>query len=354
MKACVCTYCTWESLGSVLQSVGLKRTLSELDIKSVIPMERPMPVFLNKPVLGGSVSRTVVRLHDRAISKKRKTAFERANAFISCNLDVVYYPESKEIFSGEELFDLYLAGSDQIWNPDILNPVFFLDFVPKNGIKVSYAASMGKTEIHAGTDSIIKGYLSSFREISVREEACKIALRDLTNKEIKVHIDPVFLRSSKEWREFEAPYDIRTPYILLYTIYWDAHLNEKVRALHKRTGLPVMVLSGHLNRCFGNRRIYDAGPAEFLWLIDHADYVITSSFHAAAFSLIFQKRVSAICNPASPSRLQNLFEKLEAPFIEIDRLDDPNVVVDRQRIQNRVMEEKCSAMEYLRKVTKRI
>lgn len=351
MRVCVCTYCTCESFGSVLQSIGLKRALSELGVNSVIAVDYMPPAFVNKPVFGGSIGRTVVRLHDRMIEKKRKTAFDRSNAFIRRHLDVVYSPESKDIFAGVEAYDLYIAGSDQIWNPDICDPVFFLDFVSEGEKKISYAASMGKTEISTQTKSKIERYLSSFRAISVREEACKQALKELTDREIGVHIDPVFLRPAEEWRELESPYEIRVPYILLFTIYWDPCLNEKVRALHKRTGLPVIVLSAHLNKCFGNSRIYDAGPAEFLWLIDHAAFVVTSSFHAAAFSLIFQKRVAAVCNPASPSRLQNLFDKLEAPMVGIDSLDDRNVIFDEQKIQNRILEEKQAAMDYLRKVT---
>ena len=349
MNAYVLTYCTWESYGSVLQSVALKRTLNDLGVSSKIVLRDLAPEFHNKPLFGGSLSRTMVRIHDRLIQKDRKLAFYRGDAFIRDHLDVVCGSESEAIFKGEKQADLYLAGSDQIWNPDICDPDFFLDFVPEGKKRISYAASMGKTRIPPESKKKIQQYINRFDAISVREGACRDALSELTEKDIYVHIDPTFLRQPEEWRELEHAYPIDHPYILLYAIFWDKSLNQKVEELHNRTGLSVYVISGHMNKCYANRRIFDAGPAEFLWLIDHAEMVITSSFHAVAFSILFQKYFSAVLNPSAPSRIQNLCNRLDIPILKIDDLYNYRLKNDGELISRRILQEKKAAIDYLLK-----
>lgn len=348
MKAFISTFCTWESYGSVIQSLGLKKTLEELGVSSQIILREPKPVFVQKPILSASLGRTIVHAHDRLIQSKRKLAFDRGNAFIQEYLDLVYWPESRDALEGRQIADLYLAGSDQVWNPVLCNPDFFLDFVPKGKKKISYSASMGTTEIPAASRESIRDWLQCFDRISVREDACKEVLSQLVDREISVNIDPSFLRAAEEWRKRERPYGLEKPYILLYAIYWDPALNSQVRRLHQRTGLPVIVLSGHLNKCFATERIYDAGPAEFIWLIDHADYVVTSSFHAVALSILFQKRFSAALNPASPSRIQNLCSRLHIPMLRIEELDSADRETSFAETESRILEERERGIEYLR------
>lgn len=348
MEAFVFTYCTWGSFGSVLQSVGLKAALSELGVSSEIVINEPRPVFRDKPILSGGIRRAPSRVFDRIIRAERRASFERGSAFIAENLDVRYLPESGDVFEGRVTADVYIAGSDQIWNPEICDPAFFLDLVPEGKRRISYAASMGNTRIPERNREKISNSLKRFDSISVREAACKAVLRELTDTEIEVNIDPVFLMSEERWKKLEKPCGIDRPYILLYAIYWDPALNKEVRKLQRRTGLPVLTLAGHLNRCCGSRRIYNAGPAEFLWLIDHAEYVVTSSFHAAAMSAIFGKRCAPVVNPASPSRITNLYELLGLPMTGISELDAPVTGGDTEAVHMRIAEERARGMDYLK------
>ena len=98
------------------------------------------------------------------------------------------------------LADLYIAGSDQIWNPVIGNAfedAYFLNLNKKIN-KISYAASIGLKELDNEYISYLKSRLKDFDAISVREEVTNIILNDIGINSVNV-IDPVYLLSSKEW-----------------------------------------------------------------------------------------------------------------------------------------------------------
>jgi hypothetical protein len=240
----------------------------------------------------------------------------------------------------------YLAGSDQIWNPNKCDKHFFLEFV-RSGKCISYAASMGKTEIPPENLDNFRKLMQRLDRISVREAQCKEVLQPLTDKPIDVHIDPTFLLDTQVWRQYEQEYPIRGPYILLYMIYWDPACKAQIRELKQRTGLPVYAVCSALSRVYADKRLFDVGVEEFLWLVDHAEYVITSSFHGAALSTIFNKKFAAVINPATPSRIRNLLQTLGIPEVPIRELDGPERF-DYTAIQKRMAQERSKGLLYLK------
>ncbi len=242
---------------------------------------------------------------------------------------------------------LFLAGSDQIFHPALCNPVFFLDFVPAGAKRISYAASMGSLDVSADKEKEFARLLNNFDYLSFREKDAAELAKKYTNKEIQVHIDPTFLMSVKDWRAVEKEYPIKGKYILFYPIYWDKSLNAKLKDLHKKTGLPIVMISDALG-IYHQKAVRDAGVDQFLWLIDHAEYVVTSSFHGAALAINFNKNVSMVVNPKLPSRLNNLAETLDFPIIPIEQID--SIEIDYERINNNIAREKERSMAYLKKV----
>ena len=86
---------------------------------------------------------------------------------------------------------------------------------------------------------------------------------------------------------------------------------------------------------------------EFLWLIDNAEYVVTSSFHGVAFSTILEKRFSAVVNEKLPSRISNLMELLDIPYVDIEKLDKDANLFDYQTIDKNISFEKERSIKYL-------
>lgn len=346
MRAAISTFCTWQSYGSVLQSVALKKALLSLGCESYIIRSAPDdPERIRIP---GSVRQFINLPFDILHKPLREAAYSKGTEFIAKNLDICDYPDYSAVCLDPPDADIYISGSDQVWQPFSMNPLFFLDFIREKK-KVSYAASMGSTKLTEESSRLFKAYLREFSAVSVREQDCADVLRPLTEKEIRVHIDPTFLIPKEEWRRLETEYPVSGKYILLYTIYWNSEMKTRMKELSRKTGLPVYAIKPGLTRAYCNKAFYDVGPGEFLWLIDHAEYVVTTSFHGAAFSTIFKKRFSAIANPSAPSRISHLLRTLEIPFVDINELDtgDP---FDYGRIAQRMAAERERGLSYLKDV----
>ena len=344
-KIDIVTYCTWTSLGSILQSLGLKSVLTDLGYSSCIWLDNQENMFTRTEI--HSVKTAIKWLFEIMIHDKRVDAYQKRMNFISQNLNITYYAKCEELAEKAD-GDIWLAGSDQIWHPDNCNPAFFLDFTTERR-RVSYAASMGVTEVRKEKQDAFSRLLRNFDEISVREQECVPVVRQYTDHSVNVHIDPTFLVSADEWRQYERAYNINEPYILLYMLYWDKSCKDKIKALKKETGLRVFAIANELSSVYADEVFYDVGVEEFLWLIDHAEYVVTSSFHGVAFSVIFNKRFAPVINPRSPSRIENLLRVLEIPHFEIAQLCDA-MVFDYQSVNERIKEEKERSIRYLKKV----
>lgn len=345
-KVKIITYCTWTSIGSILQSCALVRVLKDCGYDSVVWLEDwNRRLRSNVP---GSFKDLLKWIYKIPVDGKIKQAHKKRQGFVSEHIQAEYFFDYQEFEQRalENKNDVYLAGSDQIWNPDRSNPIFFLDFV-KDSKRISYAASMGKTEIFPKNEELFRSCLRSLACISVREQECADVLSAYTDKEIFVHIDPTFLINTATWRSLEHPYKVKKAYILLYMLYWDNSYKEQIVALKKRTGLPVYAICSGISGVCADKRIYDAGVEEFLWLVDHAEYVITSSFHGVAFSIIFQKKFAAVINPASPSRIENVLNILSVPRVKIEELDHVESI-DYSIISANIEKERQRSIEYLK------
>lgn len=242
----------------------------------------------NRPVLRElyNVLKFPGRLH--AKMGKRKRSFD---CFTEEYLPVTTrtYHSNEELKTKLPTADIYLAGSDQIWNPVFQNgkdPAFYLDFAPQNAVKASYAASFAVENIDNAWKSQIKDWLSNLDYISVRESSGVEIIHELGIDKV-VHVaDPVFLLDRKEWNKLAEPIYNRKPFIFLYDFDNNKQLGKSVRNLARKNGWKVYsyLRNPYCDRCFSQ-----VGPREFLSLVRDAELVVSNSFHATAFSLIFEK-----------------------------------------------------------------
>ena len=344
-KINVVTFCTWNSIGSILQSFGLKTALENVGYESTILLPADENIFHTAKIR--SLKSLLSRLFQVMINDKRQTAYRKRCGFIEQHLNISAYEQYDELEQQSRKEGVcYLTGSDQVWNPDRCYKHFFLEFV-RNSNCISYAASMGKTDIPPENLEKFRALMQRLDHISVREAQCKDVLQPLTEKNIDVHIDPTFLLDAETWRSYEKAYSIPEPYILLYMIYWDPACKEQLQELKRRTGLPVYAICSGLSRVYADKKLFDVGVEEFLWLVDHAEYVVTSSFHGVAMSTIFGKKFAAVVNPNSPSRIRNLLQTLGLPEIPIYELDKIGIF-DYETACNRMAIERERGTKYLR------
>lgn len=186
--------------------------------------------------------------------------------------------------------DVYIAGSDQIWNG--LNAEYFLDFVPKDKIKIAYAAS--GLPSNAGKE-YAKG-LSNFDIITVRESSSVKICEKLGFDNIKVVPDPTFLLEPEEYPfEFHTPEDedFKRPYLLIYLLGNKMNYNIDdvlTWASNKNLEVKFVASNGYSDQ---NVKIYPK-IEDWIALIKNAKYIVTNSFHGMVFSIIMNKKFMVI------------------------------------------------------------
>ena len=225
---------------------------------------------------------------------------------------------SKESLKGiEEEYDCFITGSDHVWCPRYNegDTTYLLDFVKESKKKYAYAASFGVSDLQQPEASIYAKLLSDFQRILIREKAGEELLRKLNGKKAEVVLDPTFLLSAGHWASIARyPYKTEFHYILSFQILVDDPVYARFLShLAKITGYKVIVLTASFRYKPIKGILYaKAGPREFLGLIAHATVVLTNSYHATVFSLIFKKNFYTLLNSFGlNSRMQELAEKFD-------------------------------------------
>lgn len=209
--------------------------------------------------------------------------------------------------------DVFIAGSDQIWNTSFQNgrdASFFLMFA--DGKRISYAASFGLSKLEDIDKPRIKEQLEKFSSISVREKTGLAILDDLGIKNAIQVLDPVFLLDKKQWLEVAShKYDFKD-YLLVYNLSsLNAEIKKCALAVAKEKNLKIVSVEEYAKITYADIRITDAGPSEFVELFSKASFVVTNSFHATAFSLLFNVPFFSIIKNKTASRINDVLEMVD-------------------------------------------
>lgn len=209
-------------------------------------------------------------------------------------------------------FDYFICGSDQIWNVDCddYDANYMLDFVLDKASCIAYAPSLGAGAGKKKTFEAISKYASHFKAISSRETNSAEMIHKASSQEVTTVCDPVFLLSAEEWSKISVPRLIGKDYILGYFIGDVAGLRDFAAQTSKSLGMPLVVIYKNLRDLrYPFTNMYDAGPQEFVSLVKDAKMVITNSFHAVSFSLIFKKNFWVFENNArTDSRISGILK----------------------------------------------
>lgn len=197
-------------------------------------------------------------------------------------------------------YDLILIGSDQLWNVDItlgFDDVYWGNFTKDMKTKVlSWSISMNYVPDDADSQNKICQYLNNFDGISVREKKLHDILLNRYKKESVITLDPTLLLSVDKWHGLCKPNQKINDYIAVYAVErsTSAITYEVARRLAKKTNLGIKIIKSYCDGDFSNEAVQYASPDDFLSYINNAKYVVTSSFHGTAFSVIFHKRFFAL------------------------------------------------------------
>ena len=193
--------------------------------------------------------------------------------------------------------DYYVCGSDQIWNPYFKNgyndPGYFLAFAPKDAIKIAYAPSFGCDDIPDTAKKTLPALLETFYAISVREKSGVDIVKKYTSRNAEHVLDPTLLRTTLEWRSIERiPKGLPEHYILSYRFAESDKTKSMIDQVSQETGWPVVSLPlSAVAMKDDYSSVFEAGPQEFVGLIDNASLICTDSFHATVFSILMKTPV---------------------------------------------------------------
>lgn len=349
--------------GAQLQAYATMRAIQNLGAEcEMIDFRLPHTTRTNELFKKyGSVRALAADAHTALHYLDFKTRYDRFNAFVDeqMRLSQKRYTSFAQLQSDPPAYDVYVAGSDQIWNPFIyedkqFESSFLLDFV-QSGRKIAYAPSLGTPTLPPPYDAQFQHYLSSFDALSVREKRGQVLVQETTGRTARLVLDPTLLLTGTQWGELAVAPKYHNPYILCYFVSDPGEIAPYAQALSERTGLPIVQLAGARRKIPGAAElVFDAGPREFLGLFQHAAYVCTNSFHGAVFSLQFDRPFFTSMSPkerAEPtfSRIYSLLSRLGCAdrVIGLDSTATVDAPMDYNAIHQKLNVARADSLAYL-------
>lgn len=233
-------------------------------------------------------------------SRKARTLKNRIKAF--ANLRDSLTPHSFTVYDHVTVkkcvkeYDIFVTGSDQVWNFAWYNPAFFLDFVPGDKTKVAYGASVGNSGFSEEEKETVKNSLADFKAVSVREKSSVPIISELTDKTVHNVIDPTLLLDKEDWDEVCAPRVYGDKYVFCYFLGTNSEAKkcaDKFAKEHNLKTVYIPYVNGERDetgeKC-ADILAEDVSPEKFISLVRYADYVFTDSFHAIVFSYLYNKQ----------------------------------------------------------------
>lgn len=341
MKIGIVTFVKCDNYGAELQAFAIQHVYNKLGYDAeVIDLEKQnkdlaksintiIPAIINRVkyykikapikiielILDVISRKKAAKKYEKEISLKHKLFFDFFNEKIKHSQK---HYSLTSIFTEYLPYDVYIAGSDQIWNymhTDFLD-VYFLKFANKwNAKKISYAASISVPDIPEKLRLKYKNLFENMDVISVRELNGKSLVEKYSNKKATVVLDPTLLITKDEWKEYVAN-EIRTneKYVLIYTLSGSKYIYELALNIASRIDKQCKVINIKSNfipeKDDKIEHLYQVGPKEWVGLMLNAAYVVTDSFHGTAFSINFNIPFSTLLNPSSNmnSRVLSILE----------------------------------------------
>lgn len=365
---------TWfrNNYGSSMQAFSLQTAITALGIENELINYQPstiekMKFFLTSParivtlkakISNQKISKKFVSKTDEQVKKDRYEDFY--NKYLKTTQK---FSSQKELKKISDTYDFYFCGSDQIWNPAYFKKCQFLEFVNKNNVKIAYAPSIGTAVLSKREKNKMVCLIKQFQSVSTREKVSAELLQPYINQKIEVVCDPVYLLQKEKW---EKIFDLKdgnrkSKYILCYFLgnshkYWSI-----AKKLVEATGYEIKIVPNSLQDYeIGYEIEKSVGPIEWISLMYNAELILTDSFHATSFSLIFNKNfytLKRFADNSKKSQNSRIYHILSLCNLQSRVLDNFNEqVVNQYHITNNKWEKvntklniyRCDSLAWLK------
>lgn len=283
--------------GNRLQNYALQEVLNKLGFVT----------FTFKREIPPSGLKQEIKVLMQTIFQTKGAKFRRFDSYIQFADEIV--TRDSYLNGINDRYDYFIVGSDQVWNPYynfVAGKCDFLTFARDNQ-KISYAASFGISEIPSGRKKEYAMNLKTFKAISVREKQGTEIVEELVGRKPIVVLDPTLLLNENEWEKVEKRPSCcpKKKYVLIYALGdKNNRFKEKIELLKGKYEIFDIRLVQK------NGKELPIGPSGFLYLIRNAEEILTDSFHATVFSIIYHKRFITFNRPGlnMNSRIESLAE----------------------------------------------
>lgn len=334
----ICNYYV-RNFGSVLQSYALYKYLinnydnvrvikyipvNDLRNNIKIKIHVATRVFANK--------KTVLKKLKSIFDKKSQMDFQKIRYKRGLGFDnfikkyITNFDEYRNITELQKHITEYsdiILGSDQLWGlSDMITDYHTLSFVPDTVKKSAYGTSFGVSSLPKYFKNIAKVFLPRFDYLSARETTGANIIKEITNQSVTEVVDPVLLLNKSDWNEIAGnEKKVQDKYIFSFFLGNNKEHRKTAEKLKHQTGYKIVSIQQLDEYVSGDEKyadyvFNDASPSDFLNLIKNAEFVITDSFHATVFSIIFEKQFCTLYRYAENdkvsknTRIDSLLNKL--------------------------------------------
>lgn len=319
MKVSIITILDNTNYGTYLQALAIAKAIESLGhtaeviryIRPIMTAEGHSKMLLRERGFLRWLSR---RRYIPVMLKLRELDYRYIGKFIKVTQEYCSFDQLKK---NPPIADVYLTGSDQVWNSIYNRGVdlsYYLEFAPTNAKKISYAASIGMEKFSDSEVGHIHSLLSKYNAITVREKSAQTLLSDLGISS-EVVLDPTLLLDNVQWSDIAAQYtlSLEEPYLLVYSVETKTQnklIEHYAKEIASKYRYKIYQVSYSKGRGFtwADKAFTKATPDIFLNLMKNASFVIASSFHGTAFAINFNKPFFSIAANRFNSRVENLLD----------------------------------------------
>ncbi len=344
--------------GALLLAYGLEKKIADMgyDVESItyLPDEvrRPWKLSIAKKI--GFITYLLRLGYFSVFILPRQKGFSHMRR--SMNTSKQEYSDST-ICEIDKVYDKVVIGGDQLWNTKVnyYNENNFLPFIQDSSKKIVYAASIAQETVRPDIREDFITYARSFSYVTSREKHTQNLIEELAGVPAPRVADPAFLLDAGAWAEL-AEKDSKAPskFVFVYQVQSDKVLINFAKNLARQIGAKVIFCPFPLKKQIGCKRKPYISPEQWLWYVQHAEYVVTDAFHGTVFSIIFNTpffvEISEYGKDTA-SRITNILEVfgLEERLFSTEKLPVLKDI-DYAKVNKIISQERIEAVEHLRQM----
>ena len=366
---------TWwrNNYGSILQALALQQKLNQyndLQYEIICQFGKKATSVDNvfDKIKSVGLAETCKRVFWKVAFKGLRLRNKKMQQFVDENLKVSNQQYNEHnIADSNKYYDTYICGSDQIWNPDLVptDSMYWLPFVEKGKNNIAYAPSFGASTVTEKQKEQIKANLSTFKAVSCRENSGARTINQIIGeKRCEAVLDPTMLIERDYWDTISEDKIYDEKYIFAYMLRGTAVQRKYIEKIARERNLKIVSIPfldyekiDPYDLKFGDYKLWNANPAEFISAIRHAEYVFCDSFHCIVFSILYHRpffvfpKVGADgkVKKSQISRMTDLLELAEIKNrILLDNEEaDLDAEIDWNNSDKRIQKVRCDSERYL-------